>query len=123
MIISTLSGGLPLEGECNPIIIGHANFERLIAIMLGVLRMDVDSCIEKYIDMAPKIFPVERMISGSRIARAFTALSGQQRFDPAPFEAIIKQLIADQLANRSQNGEDTTLRFEATNAKQCKVLV
>lgn len=85
--------------------------------------MDIDSCIEKYIDMAPKIFPVEGMISGSHITRVFRALSGQQRFDPAPFEAIIKQLIADQLANRSENGEDTTLRFEATNAKQCKVLV
>ena len=35
----------------------------LIAIMLGKLRMDVDTCIEEYVAMAPQIFPVEGFIA------------------------------------------------------------
>lgn len=45
--------------------------------------MDIDSCIEKYIDISPEIFPVEGLISGSRLGKALTVLSGQQRFKTA----------------------------------------
>ena len=54
---------------------------RLIAIMLGVLRMDIDQCIESYISMAPRIFPHEGFISGSRVGKLFKGIKGSARFD------------------------------------------
>lgn len=89
--------------------------------MLGVLRMDIDSCIEKYIELAPEIFPVEGIISASGMGKALTVLSGQQRFKPAPFEAAIKKLIAYQLRGRSGEGENTALKFESAMEQKCRV--
>lgn len=44
----------------------------LIAVMLGVLKMDINQCIDAYLEMAPKIFPVEGMVSGSKLGRLVT---------------------------------------------------
>lgn len=85
--------------------------------------MDIDSCINTYIDMAPKIFPVEGIMSGSRLGKLLSAARGLQRFNPAPFEAAIKTLIKDHLTARSIAGENTLLRFEAAVEHRCKMYV
>ena len=46
-----------------------AETHRLISVMLGTLRMDIDTCINEYIDMAPEIFPVENIVSGSTLGK------------------------------------------------------
>jgi hypothetical protein len=91
--------------------------------MLGVLQMDIDSCIKEYINMAPQIFPLEGMFSGSTLGKLVRVAKGEQRFNPTAFETIIKELIRDHLKIRSSDGENTTLRFEASSSQQCKVYV
>jgi hypothetical protein len=94
--------------------------------MLGVLRMDVQTCIDKYIELASKIFPVENILARSRVGKTAKTLIDDTRFDPAPFEKAIKALISDYLRDRSDRGEHTLLRFEAsrdTALPKCKVSV
>ena len=98
-----------------------ADAQRLIAVMLGVLQMDIDSCINEYVDMAPKIFPLEGLVSRRKSVKVWRGVRGQARFDPAPFETAIKTLIVDHLKTRSSDGENTSLRFEASSTQQCKV--
>ena len=117
LIAGASTGGLVYPLSC----IRLADFHRLIAIMLGVLRMDVDSCINAYLDMAPKIFPVEGMASRSSLGKLIKVGWGKERFDPAPLEISIKNLVIDHLKTRSSDGEDTMLRFEASTMRQCKV--
>lgn len=88
--------------------------------MLGVLHMDIDSCINAYIDLAPVIFPVEGMISGSGVGKLWSAARGKRRFNPSPFEEAVKKLIADHLRTRSTTGQNTPLRFEAAEPR-CKM--
>lgn len=38
--------------------------------MLGTLRMDIQTCIDEYLELAPKIFPVEGLIRGTTGARS-----------------------------------------------------
>ena len=47
-----------------------ADFLRLIAVMLGILRMDIQTCIGAYLQMAPKIFPIEGVIGGNVVGRS-----------------------------------------------------
>jgi hypothetical protein len=44
--------------------------------MLGTLRMDVDTCINGYLDMAPDICPVKGVISGSKFGRLMGVIGG-----------------------------------------------
>ena len=96
-----------------------ANNHSLIAIMLGLLRMDVDTCIETYSSLAKDIFPLEGWLSGSKLGRLKKAATGKQRFRPAPFEAAIKRLVAE------ATGEaETPMRFELPHTQprhNCKV--
>src|SRR6266480_5685903 len=92
--------------------------------MLGTLRMDIDTCINEYLDMAPDIFPVEGVISRSKFSKLVNAVRGKQRFDPTPLEEAVKRLVKRHLADRATRGEDTPLRFEASRdnkSPQCKV--
>lgn len=73
----------------------HTDFKSLIAVMLGVLRMDIDTCIKAYCDMAPNIFPVESLLSGSTLGRFAEIMAKDQRFSPIPFENVIKDLVLD----------------------------
>ena len=50
---------------------------RLISVMLGTLRMDIDTCINEYIDMAPEIFPVENIVSGSTLGKLVKVAKGE----------------------------------------------
>ncbi|KAI9854152.1 MAG: hypothetical protein M1813_001359, partial [Trichoglossum hirsutum] len=98
----------------------------LIALMLGTLRMDVDTCINEYLDIAPKIFPVEDVISRSTLGKLVRVVRGRQRFDPVPLEEAVKRLVRKHLAGRATGGEDTLLQFEASRdnkSPQCKVFV
>lgn len=65
--------------------------------MLGVLKMDVDECIDKYLDMAPKIFPKERFFSGSALGKIIHGFRGAARFDAANLESAVKELVTEKL--------------------------
>ena len=80
--------------------------------MLGVLKMDVDTCIDNYLEMAPIIFPKEGFVSGSVLGKVFHGVRGAARFDSAPLESVIKQLVTETL----ESGPDTL--FESTERAQ-----
>ena len=97
---------------------------RLIAVMLGTLQMDIDSCIDEYLNMAPDIFPVESVVSGNKISKLIKVVRSKQQFDPTPLEEAVKGLVRKHLADKATRGEDTPLRFEASRdnkSPQCKV--
>lgn len=73
--------------------------------MLGVLRMDVDECINKYLEMAPKIFPTEGFLSGSSLGRLIHGVRGAARFDAQKLEFVVKQMVNEKL----KSGQDTLL--------------
>lgn len=92
--------------------------------MLGVLRMDIDSCIQAYLNMAPDIFPVEGILAGSKLGRFAKILAKDQRFSPIPLEKAIKKLVVDQLKERTTEGENTPMRFavaQPSSYQSCKV--
>lgn len=94
--------------------------------MLGILRMDIDDCINAYLDMAPDIFPVESILSGSTLGRLAKIVAKSRRFSPIPLENAIKRLVVDHLKERATNGENTPMKFEAAQPgsdRLCKVYV
>lgn len=97
----------------------------LIAVMLGVLHMDVDTCIAEYIKLGPRIFPKEGKIAGSKVSRLVKVLSKKSRFNPESLEIAIQEMVEERLVTRSRDGKDTMMRFEAEQAggPQCKVYV
>ncbi len=90
----------------------------LIAVMLGTLRMDIQTCIDEYLELAPQIFPVEGLVKGSDLGRFFTVARGQQRFKAEPLEMAIRRLVKKHLGERSAEGEETLFRFEASKLKE-----
>lgn len=92
--------------------------------MLGILRMDIDTCINTYLDMAPDIFPVESTLSGSTLGRFAKIIAKHQRFNPIPLENAIKKIVVDQLKERATEGENTLMNFEVAQPgsdQACKV--
>jgi hypothetical protein len=73
--------------------------------MLGVLKMDVDTCIQTYLEMAPKIFPSQGFVSGSTLAKLLKGVRGIARFDGSELEKFVKALVVDRLGR----GEDVLL--------------
>jgi hypothetical protein len=73
--------------------------------MLGTLRMDVDTCIKEYLNIAPDIFPVEGIISRSKFSKFVKVVKGKQRFDPTPLEKVVKSLVKKHLADRATRGK------------------
>ena len=73
--------------------------------MLGVLRMDVDECINKYLEMAPIIFPTEGFLSGSFLGKLIQGVRGGARFDAQNLEFVVKQMVNEKL----KSGQDTLL--------------
>lgn len=80
----------------------------LIAVMLGVLRMDIQKCIDIYIEVAPKMFPVSAL-SGSSFGKAFRLLAGTQQFDSRPLEEIVKKLVVTELGELAIEGKKPLL--------------
>jgi hypothetical protein len=92
--------------------------------MLGILRMDVDSCIKQYCKLGPIIFPLEDRISGSKFGKILKMAAGKDRFNPKPFEKELKRLLQENLIGRSSHGGDTRMRFETSSGNSsvnCKV--
>lgn len=88
--------------------------------MLGTLRMDIDTCIDEYLNMAPEIFPVKNIVSGSRFGVFANATMGTPRFDPEPLEMAVKGLVMKYLGDEvNSDGENTRFMFQ-TNPR-CKV--
>jgi hypothetical protein len=92
--------------------------------MLGILQMDVQTCIDEYVRLAPRIFPLESSASKMSIIKVSKMILGKTRFDPRPLKQEMKGLIGKHLENRSTAGENTTMKFEATSIESstgCKV--
>ena len=91
--------------------------------MLGVLKMDVEECIEEYLNMAPMIFPREGFIASQSFYHVLTAAWGQNPFDPIPLEKAIKNLVKERF--QSSKGENAALRSDSSQMQQqqCKVYV
>jgi patatin-like phospholipase/acyl hydrolase len=58
----------------------------LIGIMLGTLGMTIDECIERYLLLAPDIFPKEGFVAGSKIGKLAKGAVGSSRFPAAVLE-------------------------------------
>ncbi len=94
--------------------------------MLGSLQMDIETCIQEYLNIAPEVFPVEDAIGGSTVGRLLKVARGLQRFNPEPLETAMKRLVMKYLKARATAGEDTLFRFESSTSEEtrsCKVLV
>ena len=96
-------------------LIGGTSTGGLIAVMLGPLRMDIKTCIAKYLELAPKIFPLEGYVSGSKIVKGYKAVRGKHRFDPKPMEFEVKKMVTEYLGERATEGDNTPLLFEASS--------
>jgi hypothetical protein len=81
--------------------------------MLGTLRMDIDTCIDEYLNMAPEIFPVKNILSKSQLGVFAKATIGTPRFDPRPLEMAVKGLVTRYLGDQPNNdGENTRFNFQ-----------
>ncbi|KAK3942902.1 hypothetical protein QBC46DRAFT_379056 [Diplogelasinospora grovesii] len=85
----------------------------LIAIMLGRLRMDVQTCIDSYMELSRQVF--NPRIGMGRFARILQSLTGNAAFDHNALEEAIKGVVRDVLG-------DENAPFLEKNPK-CKVFV
>jgi hypothetical protein len=67
--------------------------------MLGPLKMDVDACIRQYLEMAPKIFPKENFLAGSKVGHIVQGAMGKARFDGNNLERVVQELVQERLGN------------------------
>lgn len=91
----------------------------LIAIMLGTMRMTIDECLAAYLDLAPKIFPEEGFLSGSKAGRLFKSARGTARFDAAALEREVKRMVVEQLKKE----EGVKFDEAAPLTEGCRVVV
>ena len=82
--------------------------------MLSVLKMDIDQCIHEYLRIAPRIFPVESLVSRSVIGKFAKTIFKKYRFDPIPFEMAVKSLV-----KQATNSENTMMRHGTSDGQQC----
>ena len=89
VMFSTLSVVLVLGGEVHgtfrvvAILMGHFNSHRIIALMLGRLRMDIDTAITYYDNLANQVFSASKF------------WPGDGRFKATKLEEIIKSAVRD----------------------------
>lgn len=81
---------------------------RLLAIMLGRLKMDIDACIAAYIEMSDKIFQKKYHRVNLKNGKV------QGRFDSVELERAIKEII------KSQGLDEDALLMDLPDAP-CKV--
>lgn len=67
--------------------------------MLETLRIDIETYIHEYLNIALDIFPVENIISESVVEKLLTVARGRQRFDLRPLESVIKRLVMKHLGD------------------------
>ena len=64
--------------------------------MLGVLCMDLDECINKYLDLAPKVFPRD-FLSSSGLVKIVKGVRGKARFNATSLESAVKEMVTEKL--------------------------
>ncbi|KAF2259411.1 FabD/lysophospholipase-like protein [Lojkania enalia] len=90
----------------------------LICIMLGTMRMTIDECITAYLELAPKIFPEEGILYGSKAGKLFKSFRGAARFDAMALEEEVKNMVANALK------KDKDVAFDQVEALGgCRVYV
>ena len=80
--------------------------------------MDIQTCIDEYLKLAPEIFPIKGLIGGSKVGQFLKVVRGRQRFKAEPLDLAIKRLVKKHLGERSTEGEETLFRFEASKLKE-----
>ena len=80
--------------------------------------MDIETCIHKYLDIAPDIFLVEDTISGSAVGKLLTVARGRQQFDLRPLESAIKRLVMKYLGDQATASKNTLFRFQTSNTSK-----
>lgn len=95
----------------------------LIAAMLGIFHMDVDTCIAEYIKMGPKIFPEEGPLAKFKPFQHGKIMLKKPRFKAEPLEKAIQEMEAQRFADRISAGMEISMRFEVSgeNGPRCKV--
>lgn len=67
--------------------------------------MDIQTCIDAYLRLAPEIFPSQGLISETKFGKIKKAALGNYRFQAAPLEAAIKRLVKDHLGDGASGNE------------------
>ncbi|KAL6414132.1 hypothetical protein AUP68_00648 [Ilyonectria robusta] len=89
----------------------------LMALMLGRLQMDVDSCIKTYCSLAEDIFPEDKRILLSQ-RKKLDFVRGKPWFDAKSLEKSLQDVIKQAL------GDPTALMIDPENTlPKCKVFV
>lgn len=114
------------------VLLSRVNKFRIIAIMLGTLRMDIDTCIGEYNKIFQKTFPVtkykekvndlmETHQESDLETQPKSDLESQEKFDPKHLEDMIRKLVAEHFGDN-----DAPINIETRESlsyPQCKVLV
>lgn len=81
--------------------------------------MDIDTCISKYLSMAPNLFPEEGFISGSKVRKFLKGVKGEARFDAKSFEKVVIEMVSETFGDQ---GEDILLQpgQSEQDAPQCR---
>jgi hypothetical protein len=82
--------------------------------------MDVQTCIDEYIKLAPKIFPLEGFVSRKSFVKASKLLLGRYRFNPLPLEQEIRSLVRLSLNDSQSDGRGVHMR-PASGSDKCRV--
>lgn len=72
------------------------NFRRIIALMLGRLRMSVGECIEAYLEMSKRVFGQPNNFAH------------REKFDPAALEGAIQDIVERKLGDKNAALMDST---------------
>jgi patatin-like phospholipase/acyl hydrolase len=94
-------------------LIGGTSTGGLIAIMLGRLKMDIEACIEAYLQISKGVFQ-PRKNKFDLIGRANDALKVRGRFDSEALKREIQRIVA-----QAGEKEEAKLRVEAK--PKCRV--
>ena len=71
--------------------------------------MDIDTCISKYLSMAPQIFPEEGFVSGSKWGKIVKGVRGEARFDAKNLEKVVKDMVCEAFGD---DKEDAPLHID-----------
>jgi hypothetical protein len=88
--------------------------------MLGILKMDINKCIEEYVRLCPVIFPIKKKRAKrstlGHICDIILSKPFKFQYDPQPLEIEVKKLVDEKLGT----GVDTLMRSENKD-ERCKV--
>jgi patatin-like phospholipase/acyl hydrolase len=96
-------------------LIGGTSTGGLIAIMLGRLKMDIEECINAYIQISKDVFQPKKK-KFDILGRASDALKVLGRFDSEALKRGIQEIVA-------QSGEIRDAKLKVDSEPKCRVLV